>query len=61
MNSLERVQAVISGKTPDRVPVCLHNFMMAAREAGIPMERYRVDPKAIAQTHLQAWEKYGHD
>ena len=61
MNSLERVQAVISGKTPDRIPVCLHNFMMAAREAGIPMERYRVDPNAIAQTHLQAWEKYGHD
>lgn len=25
------------------------------------MERYRVDPQAIAQTHLQAWEKYGHD
>ena len=61
MNSLERVQAVIRGKTPDRIPVCLHNFMMAAREAGIPMERYRVDPNAIAQTHLQAWEKYGHD
>ncbi len=61
MNSLERVQAVITGKTPDRLPVCLHNFMMAAREARIPMERYRVDPRAIAQAHLQAWEKYGHD
>jgi uroporphyrinogen decarboxylase len=35
--------------------------MMAAREAGIPMQKYRVDPKAIAQAHLQAWEKYGHD
>ena len=61
MNSLERVRAVITGRTPDRVPVCLHNFMMAAREARIPMEKYRVDPKAIAQVHLQAWEKYGHD
>ncbi|MGA2072439.1 MAG: uroporphyrinogen decarboxylase family protein [Terriglobia bacterium] len=61
MNSLERVQAVISGKIPDRLSVCLHNFMMAAREARIPMERYRVDPKAIAQVHLEAWEKYGHD
>jgi len=61
MNSLQRVQAVITGKIPDRVPVCLHNFMMAAREARIPMERYRVDPKAIAMAHLQAWEKYGHD
>jgi len=61
MNSLERVQAVLAGKTPERVPVCLHNFMMAAREAGIPMERYRRDPEAIARTHLEAVEKYGHD
>jgi uroporphyrinogen decarboxylase len=51
----------MSGRIPDRIPVCLHNFMMAAREAGIPMEKYRADPKAIAQAHLQAWEKYGHD
>ena len=61
MNSLERVRAVITGQIPDRVPVCLHNFMMAAREAGIPMEKYRADPEAIAQAHLRAWEKYGHD
>lgn len=61
MNSLQRVQAVLQGQIPDRVPVCLHNFMMAAREAGVPMEKYRVDPKYIAQAHLQAWEKYGHD
>lgn len=61
MNSLERVQAVLAGKTPDRVPVCLHNFMLAAREAGVRMEDYRVNPEAIARTHLQAVEKYGHD
>ena len=61
MNSLERVKAVIEGRTPDRVPVCLHNFMMAAREAGIRMEDYRKDPEAIAKAHLTALEKYGHD
>ncbi|HZP02707.1 MAG TPA: uroporphyrinogen decarboxylase family protein [Terriglobia bacterium] len=61
MNSLERVQAVLAGRIPDRVPVCLHNFMMAAREAGIPMRRYRQNPKAIAEAHLRALEKYGHD
>ncbi len=61
MNSLERVQAVLAGRLPDRVPVCLHNFVLAAREAGIRMETYRSDPKAIAQAHLQALEKYGHD
>ncbi len=61
MNSLERVQAVLAGRLPDRVPVCLHNFMLAAREAGIRMETYRADPRAIAQAHLQAVAKYGHD
>ena len=61
MNSLQRVQAVLRGDLPDRVPVCLHNFMMAAREAAIPMEKYRADPEAIARAHLMSVEKYGYD
>lgn len=61
MNSLERVQAVLAGGIPDRVPVCLHNFMIAAREAGITMAKYRLEPEAIAKAHLTAVEKYGHD
>jgi MtaA/CmuA family methyltransferase len=61
MNALQRVQAVLRGELPDRVPVCLHNFMIAAREAAIPMEKYRVDPEAIARAHLMAVEKYGYD
>ncbi len=61
MNSLQRVQAVLAGQIPDRVPVCLHNFMLAAREAGIPMEKYRAEPEAMARAHLMAVEKYGHD
>jgi uroporphyrinogen decarboxylase len=61
MNSLERVRTVLAGGIPDRVPVCLHNFMLAAREAGVRMEDYRVNPEAIACAHLQAVEKYGHD
>ena len=61
MNSLERVKAVLAGQLPDRVPVCLHNFMLAAREAEIPMEEYRSDPEAIARVHLNALERYGHD
>ena len=61
MNSCERVRAVLRGEIPDRVPVCLHNFMLAAREAGMAMEEYRANPQAIARAHLQAVEKYGHD
>lgn len=51
----------MAGGIPDRVPVCLHNFMLATREAGVRMEDYRVNPEAIARTHLHALEKYGHD
>ena len=61
MNAYERVQAVIEGKIPDRVPVCLHNFLLASREAGVRMEQYRTDREAIARLHLEAVEKYGHD
>jgi len=49
------------GEIPDRVPVCLHNFLMAAREAAIPMEKYRANPEAIASAHLMAVEKYRYD
>jgi len=61
MTSLQRIQAVLAGKIPDRVPVCLHNFLMATKEAGVPMEKYLTDPDACARTHLHAVEKYGYD
>ena len=61
MNSLERVQTVLAGGIPDRVPVCLHNFLLATREAGVPMAQYLTDPAAAAHAHLHAVEKYGHD
>jgi uroporphyrinogen decarboxylase len=35
--------------------------MLATREAGVRMEEYRVNPEAIARTHLHAVEKYGYD
>ena len=61
MTSLERCMTVIRGGMPDRVPVCLHNFLMAAREAGIPLEKYLTEPEAAARAHLHAVEKYGYD
>ena len=35
MNGLERIMAALRGEQPDKTPVMLHNFMMAAREAGL--------------------------
>jgi uroporphyrinogen-III decarboxylase len=61
MNSRQRVETVLRGETPDRVPVCLHNFWLAAKEAGVPLEQYLTQPEAAARVHLCAVEKYGYD
>jgi uroporphyrinogen decarboxylase len=61
MNGFERIRAALSGVRPDRVPVMLHNFMMAAREAGVSQRRFRLDPGAIAESFIRAVETYGHD
>lgn len=61
MNGYERVMRVLQGRLPDRVPVCLHNFLPAAREFGVTLEQYLTDPAAAAGAHLHAVEKYGHD
>lgn len=61
MTSKQRVETVLRGGIPDRVPVCLHNFLMAAKEAGIPLERHLSDPEATARAHLHAQAKYGYD
>jgi uroporphyrinogen decarboxylase len=61
MTPVERCLTVIGGGIPDRVPVCLHNFLMAAKEAGIPLEKHLTDPQAAARAHLHAVEKYGYD
>jgi uroporphyrinogen decarboxylase len=53
--------AAFRGDRPDVVPVMLHNFMMAAREAGITMQQFRRDPAAIARSFIQAVETYGYD
>jgi MtaA/CmuA family methyltransferase len=61
MNGHQRIVAALAGREPDQTPVMLHNFMMAAREAGLTMAQYRSDPNAIARAHIQAVEKYGYD
>lgn len=61
MNGRQRVAAALRGERPDAVPVMLHNFLHAARQAGLSMERYRRDPEAMARAHGQAVETYGYD
>ena len=61
MNGYERVISAFQGKHPDTVPVMLHNFMMAAREAGLTMELFRRDPHEMARAFIESVEKYEYD
>ena len=61
MNGYERTRAALEGRQPDRVPVMLHNFLMAAREAGFTQRRFREDPAAVAESFIRAVETYGYD
>jgi len=61
MNSYQRVKTVLSGKIPDRVPVCLINFMPVCREAGFTIKECFLDAKKFAYAHIMAQKKYGHD
>ncbi len=61
MNGHDRIMAAFRGERPDTVPVMLHNFMMAAREAGVTMQQFRRDPATIARSFIQAVEVYGYD
>ena len=61
MNGHERIVAALKGEKPDKTPVMLHNFMMAARENGKTMEQFRNSPKVIADSFIRAVEKYQYD
>lgn len=61
MTSIERVQAVIDLKKPDRTPVDLHNFQPAAYAAGMPLCEVFQDGELLAQAMLDAWREFGHD
>ncbi len=61
MTSKERIISALKGEQSDRVPVMLHNFMMAAREFGVSMKQFREDPVAMAESMVRSVEKYEFD
>lgn len=60
-NSIERVEIVLRGGIPDRVPVDLHNFLMVAQASGLPFPEFMQSGEAMADGHIKAWREYGHD
>ncbi len=61
MNGYERIKSALEGRQPDCTPVMLHNFMMAAHEAGYTMDEFRNDPRKMADSFIKAVEKYDYD
>jgi len=61
MTGNERIKAALKGDKPDKIPVMLHNFMMAAREKNVTMAQYRDNPKIIAECFIDAVDRYRYD
>ena len=61
MNGYERINSALKGIQPDKIPIMLHNFMMAAREYGVTMEQFRNNPKVIAGAFIKSVETYQFD
>jgi len=61
MTSIERVEAVLNHKIPDRIPVELHNFLMACIMIGGNFRDTMRDGEALADMQLAAWREFGHD
>lgn len=61
MTGYERIHAALKGQRADKVPITLHNFMMAAAEAGYTQHEYRESSEIIADTFKRAVDKYNYD
>ena len=61
MTSLQRVQAVLRGEMPDRVPVIPQGFMFSAKTAGYDIGQINRNPAIMAKSQCISQEKYGYD
>ena len=61
MTSIERVDATVHFRKPDRVPVDLHNFQPAAYATGLSLVEVFKDGELLADAMLNAWREFGHD
>ena len=62
MNSLQRVQTVLYGGIPDRVPVALHSFLATGQFVGCSdLGALMQDGEFLAQAQIACWRAIGHD
>ena len=53
--------AVLDHKIPDRVPVALHNFLIAARMVRADFGDLLRSGEMLAEAQFAAWREFGHD
>ncbi|MCQ2437012.1 MAG: uroporphyrinogen decarboxylase family protein [Clostridia bacterium] len=61
MTPLQRVQTVLNGGMPDRLPVLPQSFMFAAADNGMPIGTINRDAAKMARCLMDCREKYGYD
>jgi uroporphyrinogen decarboxylase len=58
---MERFAALMSGQTPDRVPIVCNLLDQGARELGVSIREYYSRGELVAEGQLTMREKYGYD
>jgi MtaA/CmuA family methyltransferase len=61
MTAVERCETVLAGGIPDRVPVDLHDFMVAANASSHSFPEFMRSGEALAEGLIASWREYGHD
>ena len=61
MTAVERCETVLAGGIPDRVPVELHDFMVAAQASSVSFPEFMRNGEAHAEGLLASWREFGHD
>ncbi len=61
MTSLERCQAVLARRQPDRVPVIPQAFLFACRYAGYSIGQINRSGKLLAESHRLCQQEFGYD
>lgn len=61
MTSRERINALINGSLPDRVPVFCTLLEQGAREMGMSIQEYYSRGEYVAEGQLKLRERYGYD
>lgn len=61
LTGMERFQAVMTGRLPDRVPVVCNLLDQGAAELGMGLREFYAKGEHVARGRLQLREKYGYD